>query len=143
MHLLRSLAVAFTFSAALAACGGGSKPAPAEPAPEAAPQNEAPPETPPVAEDPAEDAERPTTIETIATGLPACDEYFVLMQRYLACDKIPQETRDASRQGIEAMKQSWGDIANLPPDVKQQTNDACMAANDALRQGATALGCTL
>jgi hypothetical protein len=139
MHLLRSLALALTVTASLAACGGGSKAAPAEPAPapEAAPMNEAPPEAPEVAEEPA------PAEWTGSTSLPSCDEYIALMDAYLTCDKIPEETRVAARQGMDAMKQHWGGISDLPPDVQQQMSDACTTANEALRQGATALGCPL
>ena len=77
------------------------------------------------------------------TGLPACDAYIETMEKYLACDKIPQATRDAARQGIELMKQGWGDVESLPDSVKEQTNDACRDSVDALHQGARALGCKL
>jgi hypothetical protein len=141
MHLLRSLALALTVTASLAACGGSSRPAPAEPAPapEAAPMNEAPPEAPEVAEEPA-----PAPSEwTGSTGLPACDQYIAVTEAFAACDKVPVETRDAVRQGLDAMKQAWTDLSQLPPETKEQTNQACLQAVDALRQGATSMGCTI
>ncbi len=78
-----------------------------------------------------------------STGIPGCDQYLTLMDGYLRCDKIPQATRDAARQGMEAMKQGFRDMGNLPDDVKKQTHDACLQAVDALRQGAQAMGCAL
>lgn len=78
-----------------------------------------------------------------ATGLADCDAYVAAMDKYQACDKVPQATRDAAKQGMDAMKQAWGNVGALPDDVKKQTNDACKTAVDALKQGATALGCTL
>jgi hypothetical protein len=80
---------------------------------------------------------------TGSSGLPECDEYVATMETYLQCDKIPQATRDAAKQGVDALKAGWGDIDALPDDVKQQAADACMQAVEALRQGAAALGCPL
>jgi hypothetical protein len=79
----------------------------------------------------------------VSTGLPSCDAYIAAMDRYLECDKIPQATRDAARQGMDAMKHGWGDVAGLPKDVREQAEDACRQSLDALQQGATALGCTI
>lgn len=78
-----------------------------------------------------------------ASGIPWCDEYIRMVERYMRCDKIPQQARDGVKQGIDAMKQSWGDFTNLPEEAKRATDDACKQAVDALKQGATAMGCTL
>jgi hypothetical protein len=78
-----------------------------------------------------------------SSGLPECDEYVAAMDKYLQCDKIPQATRDAAKQGMDAMKAGWADMGSLPDDVKKQAADGCKQAVDALKQGATALGCTL
>jgi hypothetical protein len=77
------------------------------------------------------------------TGLPECDAYIRAIDRYLQCDKIPQQARDGARQGIEAMEAGWRDMSGVPDDVKQQTNDACKQAVDAIQQGASAMGCAL
>ncbi len=78
-----------------------------------------------------------------SSGMPECDEYVSAMEKYLACDKIPQASRDAAKQGIDAMKSGWANVGSMPDDVKKQMADGCKAAVDGLKQGATALGCTL
>ena len=87
--------------------------------------------------------EAPAAGGAASTGMAECDEYVAAMEKYLACDKIPQETRDAAKQGVDAMKGSWANASALPDDAKKQMADACKTAVDALKQGATALGCTL
>ena len=78
-----------------------------------------------------------------ATGLAECDAYVAAMEKYLACDKVPQAARDGAKQGLDAMKGSWGDTAGMPEESKTAANDACKQAVDALKQGATAMGCTI
>jgi hypothetical protein len=77
------------------------------------------------------------------TGLAECDAYVAAMEKYLACDKVPQEARDGAKQGLEAMKSGWGDAAGMPEDAKKAANDACKQAVDALKQGASAMGCEI
>lgn len=78
-----------------------------------------------------------------ATGLAECDAYVAAMEKYLACDKVPQAARDGAKQGLDAMKSGWGDTAGMPEEAKKAANDACKQAVDALKQGAEAMGCTL
>jgi hypothetical protein len=78
-----------------------------------------------------------------ATGLAECDAYVAAMEKYLACDKVPQAARDGAKQGLDAMKGSWGDTAGMPEEAKKAANDACKQAVDALKQGASAMGCTI
>ena len=77
-----------------------------------------------------------------ACGLAGCDrllaEYGVLAR----CDKIPQESRDAMAQGLESMRQGWGDMSRMDADTRRATNDACLSAADAVQQSMTAIGCT-
>ena len=79
------------------------------------------------------------------TGVPECDEYLKNFDKYMACDKIPQQAKDASKQGIEQMKQGWAMLKdpNVPAEAKKAAGDACKQAVDALKQSATAMGCTL
>jgi hypothetical protein len=99
----------------------------------------------PKAEEPK--AEEPKAAEPAAggaaTGLAECDAYVAAMEKYLACDKVPQAARDGAKQGLDAMKGSWGDVAGMPEDAKKAANDACKQAVDALKQGASAMGCTI
>ncbi len=78
-----------------------------------------------------------------SSGMASCDAYVAAMERYLECDKIPQKSRDAARQGIEAMRSGWANAEDFPDDVRQQMRDGCQSALDALTRGATALGCPL
>jgi hypothetical protein len=77
------------------------------------------------------------------TGMPACDEYLALVERYLNCDQFPQAARDSTRQATDAMRQAWRDMANMPPDVRRTADDACKQASDAMRQAGQAMGCDL
>jgi len=77
------------------------------------------------------------------TGLSECDDYITLIDRYMRCDKVPQQARDAARQGIEAAKTGWGQLGQMPLEARKAAADACHQANDALRQGAAAMGCPL
>src|SRR5688572_10740499 len=65
------------------------------------------------------------------TGMPACDEYLELVERYLNCDQFPQAARDSTRQATDQMRQAWRDMANMPPDVRRTAEDACKQASDA------------
>jgi hypothetical protein len=77
------------------------------------------------------------------TGMPACDEYLELVERYLSCDQFPQAARDSTRQATDQMRQAWRDMANMPPDVRRTAEDACKQASDAMRQAGQAMGCDL
>lgn len=80
---------------------------------------------------------------TQVTGMPACDEYLALVERYLQCSQFPQAARDSTRQATDQMRQAWADMANLPPDVRRTADDACRQATDAMRQAGQAMGCDL
>jgi hypothetical protein len=75
------------------------------------------------------------------SGLVECDAYVDEMHRYMACDKVPQQARDAAAQGLEAMQAGWANAADFPDDARKQANDACRQAVDALKQGMAAMGC--
>ena len=49
-----------------------------------------------------------------ASGLAECDAYVALMDKYLACDKVPQATRDGAKTSLDAMKSGWANAAGLP-----------------------------
>ena len=82
---------------------------------------------------------------TVFTGdaapTPDCDAYFAMMAKYLACDKLPAETRDAEQRAFDQIR---GAMTN--PSARAVTNDACrqaMGSKDALERSVRALGCTL
>ncbi len=79
------------------------------------------------------------------TGVPECDDYLKAFDKYMSCDKIPAQAKDASKQGIEQMKQGWAMLKdpNVPAEAKKAAADACKQAVDALKQSASAMGCSL
>lgn len=77
----------------------------------------------------------PATIET------ACAGYLARMERFMACDEVPKESRDAARQGIDAMKDAWKQAGTMPPEAQRAMADACKQAEDALTQAMTSTGC--
>lgn len=78
-----------------------------------------------------------------ATGLAECDAYVTAVEKFMACDKVPEAARDGAKQGLEAMKSGWGDASAMPDEAKKAANDACKQAIDALKQGASAMGCEM
>lgn len=76
-----------------------------------------------------------------STGMPECDEYLKAVEKLASCDKYPAATKDQMMKGVEAMKQGW--TANMPDDAKKAAADGCKSATDALKQGASALGCSI
>jgi hypothetical protein len=77
------------------------------------------------------------------TGMPACDEYLEVVERYLSCDQFPQAARDSTRQATDQMRQAWRDMVNMPADVRRTAEDGCKQASDAMRQAGLAMGCDL
>jgi hypothetical protein len=70
-----------------------------------------------------------------------CVLYQEIVEKLALCDKFPQEARDAMRQGLEAFKGSWTELDD--PKRYEDVTHACKTAAEALRQGATSLGCPL
>ena len=52
-------------------------------------------------------------------------------------------SRDATRQGVDAMKSAWSSPGAMPPEARQAMADACKAATDGIKQAGAAMGCTL
>ena len=79
-----------------------------------------------------------------AAGLPQeCADYKAAMEKYAACDKVPAETKDAMKKGFEASSAAWANIGSMPADAKAQMATGCKQGVDALKQGASALGCSI
>jgi hypothetical protein len=103
-----------------------------------------PPATPPPVTPPPTTIAPPpgaTTGALPATIEAACAGYLARMERFMACDKVPKESRDAARQGIDAMKDAWKQAGAMPAEAQKAMADACKQAEDALAQAMTATGC--
>ena len=71
-----------------------------------------------------------------AGGLPAeCDEYKAAIEKLAACDKLPQQTRDALKQSYEQTSAAW---ASVPAEGRAALATACKSAADAVAQSSAA-----
>jgi hypothetical protein len=79
------------------------------------------------------------------TSVPECDAYLRAFNEYMRCDKIPEQARESSGQAIQQMVAAFQQLKDpsVPAEAKQQAAQACTQAIDALRQAASALGCTV
>ncbi len=78
-----------------------------------------------------------------STGEPACDDYVAKMERFLACDKVPADAREGGRMGLDAMRQSWGDLSQQPEANRKAAADGCKVAADAIVESGKAMGCAM
>ena len=89
---------------------------------------------------PAGDKKDDKAAPTPAGDLPAeCNDYKAAMEKLAACDKMPQASKDALKQGYDAMSQGWANAAALPPEAKKAMADGCKQGADALMQSGKAL----
>jgi len=90
-----------------------------------------------------------TTATTVAaaetTGVPECDAYLAAVDKYMACEKVPQAARDAQKQARDQMRSGWASWSGLPEDSRKmaQANaaTACTTALSSLKMAASASGC--
>ncbi len=67
--------------------------------------------------------------------IPECLEYGLLIQKMSTeCDKLPESTRDALRQGYDSMKSGWSAGTGISDDMRKTMGEACKQATDALTQ---------
>ena len=92
-------------------------------------------------------AETTETTATAAesTGIAECDAYFAAIDKYMACDKVPQVARDAQKQAREQMRAGWSSWQNLPEESRRIGQDSakasCTTALTSLKVAAGASGC--
>ena len=88
---------------------------------------------------PADPAAKPAEGTAPAGDLPAeCNEYKSMIEKLATCDKLPQQSRDALKQGYEATAQGWTNIGSMPAEAKTQMADGCKKGTEALKQAAAA-----
>jgi hypothetical protein len=68
-----------------------------------------------------------------------CNDYKAAMEKLASCDKMPQATKDAMKQGYDAMSAGWANAAGLPAEAKKAMADGCKQGADALMQSGKAL----
>jgi hypothetical protein len=80
---------------------------------------------------------------TVATGPsnlpPECTRYIAVLEKWAACPALPQQTKDALRQAVDAMKQSWSQLGSGA--MPQAVGDACRQGIQAIEQGMKQFGC--
>jgi hypothetical protein len=83
--------------------------------------------------------------ESFDTGVPECDAFLALQDSFFACDKVPQQAKDAMKQSMDQQKQAWAMLKdpNVPMEAKRAAADGCRQGADALRQSAAAMGCSV
>lgn len=121
---------------AVAACGGSSKPPPAQPEP----VENRPVEAEPV-EAEAVEAEAPATQPSDAprpVNPMVCDDYMRMMAACVEHPKFPAAARDATRQALAQMQQAFAGAMNVPEAQAAMAN-ACQQALDAMSQSADAM----
>jgi hypothetical protein len=77
------------------------------------------------------------------SGIAECDAYAAVFARYLRCNQVPAQAKQASQQGFAALLESMRGAAALGPDARRAIGEACTLGADALKQSAAALGCDL
>jgi hypothetical protein len=73
-----------------------------------------------------------------ATGIAECDEYKAEVDKLAKCDKIPQQARDAMKQGFDSASAAWKDLASAPKEAKDAAASACKSGTDAVKQALAA-----
>ncbi len=76
----------------------------------------------------------PTPPVGSVSDIPECNEYGAMIEKLSQCDKLPQASRDALKQGYDAMKSGWTSASQMTDDMKKTMGDACKQATDALTQ---------
>jgi hypothetical protein len=85
---------------------------------------------------------KPTEATPPAPGgdLPAeCNDYKAMIEKLASCDKMPQQSRDALKQGYDAMATGWANVGSMPAEAKKAMADGCKQGTDALKQAAGAM----
>ena len=89
---------------------------------------------------PVDPATKPTEGAPPTGDLPTeCNDYKAMIEKLASCDKMPQQSRDALKQGYDAMSQGWANIGSMPAEAKKAMADGCKQGTDALKQAAGAM----
>jgi hypothetical protein len=82
-----------------------------------------------------DEAERAARVSTLGE----CERYKQRIEKLMTCDKLPQQSRDALKQGFEAMEQGWATMKDMPEEAQKAMQDGCKQGADAIEQAVGAL----
>jgi hypothetical protein len=74
----------------------------------------------------------------VSVGVAECDAYGAAVAKIAACDKLPQQSRDALRDSYQQMQ---AQVASLPAAERASVATSCKAGLDAIEQIVTTIGC--
>ncbi len=80
--------------------------------------------------------------EMQGNGMPSCESYVAFAETYLACDKVPKESRDVMAEGLRLMKAARG-AGRILLEADQEVDAACKYAEESLRKRGREMGCDL
>ena len=63
-----------------------------------------------------------------------CQRYKQRIEQLMTCEKLPQASRDALKQGYDAMSQGWENVESLPEEARKAMEDGCKQGTEALEQ---------
>src|SRR5688572_2874949 len=126
MKKLTAFASVLALGATLSIAGCKKKEEAPAPTTEAAKPEEKKPEEAKPAEPAPAPADQAAPAAGGDSGIAECDAYTKTFEKYVACDKVPAQAKDASKQSLEAMKQGWAQFKdpNVPAEAKKAAADA-------------------
>lgn len=62
----------------------------------------------------------------------SCERYKHRIEQLMTCEKLPQASRDALKQGYDAMSQGWENVESLPEEARKALDDGCKQGTEAL-----------
>lgn len=93
-----------------------------------------------------EAAEKSGGGDDTSTGVPECDAYLKAFEALTKCDKAGPAL-GGLKQGLESSKQAWSSWKSLDDTSRKAAQQAagpgCKAGEDAIKQTATSLGCSI
>ncbi len=69
-----------------------------------------------------------------APTLPECERYKQRIEQLMACDRLPQQSRDALKQGYDAMTAGWAQMKDMSEEEQKALHGGCKAGADAIEQ---------
>jgi hypothetical protein len=80
---------------------------------------------------PIDDPPPPTTTGSVPA---ACQDYKRAIEEAIACDKIPESSRDSLRKSLEGMTKLWADYPTMPQASQDSIQRMCREGTEAMRR---------